>query len=175
MHSTSILLSLAACLVPIFAHPTTGPRAVAGGAFNCGTEPSAEFLATVSEISAAEANGSISQPEISIAAATITVKTYVHVVASSTSSSGGYISASQISKQIAYMNSAYSASGFQFTLTATDYTVNTNWANDGAELAMKKALRKGTYKDLNLYFLLNVGGAGSGLLGVSSVSSSQLK
>lgn len=166
MFSVSILLGLAACLAPATGHPTTGPRAISAStvtAFNCGTEPSAEFLSTVANMSLAEA--AAGPAEISIAA-TITVQTYVHVVASSTSSSGGYISSTQIKNQIAYMNSAYSSSGFQFTLVSTDYTVNTNWANDGAELAMKKALRKGTYKDLNLYFQLNVGGVGSGLLGV---------
>jgi hypothetical protein len=171
MFSASIVLSLAACLVPVLGHPTTGPRAISANAhtaFNCGTEPSAEFLSTVSEMAVAEK----SKSEIGIAAiaATITVQTYVHVVASSTSSSGGYISASQITKQMAYMNSAYAAYGFQFNLVNTSYTVNTNWANDGAELAMKKSLRRGTYKDLNLYFQLNVGGADSGLLGVSRPS-----
>jgi hypothetical protein len=168
MLSLNLLVGLAACLVPTLAHPTTGPRAIdasSHNAFNCGTEPSAEFLAVAEDFAIAEKNGTFAKADFK-SAATITVKTYVHVVAKSTASSGGYISASQITKQIAYMNSAYASTGFQFTLTSTDYTVNTNWANDGAELAMKKALRKGTYKDLNLYFLLNVGGAGSGLLGV---------
>jgi hypothetical protein len=43
-------------------------------------------------------------------------------------------------------------------LAGTDYTVNTNWASDGNELAMKKALRKGSYKALNVYFLYSLGG-----------------
>lgn len=50
------------------------------------------------------------------------------------------------------------ASGFQFTNAGTDWTINTSWASDGAELAMKKALRKGTYKDLNIYFQYAIGG-----------------
>lgn len=33
-----------------------------------------------------------------------------------------------------------------------DYTINTAYASDQDELEMKKALRKGTYADLNLYF-----------------------
>jgi hypothetical protein len=167
MFSIKALISLAACLGPALAHPTTNTRAVVPTRdFACGTEPTAEFLAVAAEMMIAEANGTLSAASDFSAQATISVNTYVHVVASSTSSSGGYITSTQISNQIAYMNSAYASSGFAFVLAGTDYTVSTSWANDGAELAMKKALRKGTYKDLNLYFQLNVGGAGSGLLGV---------
>ena len=48
--------------------------------------------------------------------------------------------------------------GIQFVLAGTDYTINTSWASDGAELAMKKALRKGDYKALNVYFQYAIGG-----------------
>ena len=39
-----------------------------------------------------------------------------------------------------------------------DYTVNPTWAVDGDELAMKKALRKGSYRTLNIYFQKSLGG-----------------
>lgn len=42
--------------------------------------------------------------------------------------------------------------GISFVQAGLDYTINTAWASDQDELAMKKALRKGTYADLNLYF-----------------------
>jgi hypothetical protein len=164
MLSNNFILGLAACIVPAFAHPTTGPRAVnvAHNTFNCGTEPSAEFLATAQDFAAAERNGTFAKVDFSIAA-TVTINTYVHVVGASESE---YITADEVTQQIAYMNDAYSSTGFQFTLTDTDFTTNSDWAVDGAELEMKKALRKGTYADLNLYFLPEVGGANSGLLGV---------
>ncbi|KAI1272208.1 metalloprotease [Xylaria sp. FL0933] len=91
-----------------------------------------------------------------------TVNTYFHVVASSTSLSGGYLTQAMLNDQLAVMNSAYGAHGISFNLVSSDWTVNSNWAADGAEQAMKKALRKGTYSDLNIYFLGNLGG---GLLG----------
>ncbi|KFX94790.1 hypothetical protein O988_06133 [Pseudogymnoascus sp. VKM F-3808] len=92
------------------------------------------------------------------AAATINVNVYFHVVARSNSASDGYVSATQIDNQVKVMNDNYAASGFQFTKAGADWTINTNWASDGAELAMKKSLRKGTYKDLNIYFMYAIGG-----------------
>ena len=64
-----------------------------------------------------------------------------------------------ISNQIRVLNQAYAPHDIAFTLAGTDYTVNSNWANDYNELAMKKALRKGTYKDLNIYIQKSLGGA----------------
>jgi len=63
------------------------------------------------------------------------------------------------------MNESYKPSGISFTLQSTDYTTNAAWsvsATDADEIEMKTALRKGTYEDLNLYFLSDLGG---GLLG----------
>ena len=64
------------------------------------------------------------------------------------------------------MNQAYGPSGFQFNLLGTDFTANDDWAAAGqgsqAELEMKTSLHKGTYENLNLYFLSDLGG---GLLG----------
>lgn len=64
------------------------------------------------------------------------------------------------------MNAAYSGSRFAFNLKSTDYTVNDTLAAAPAdsplELEYKTKLRKGTYKDLNLYFLSDLG---DGLLG----------
>lgn len=55
------------------------------------------------------------------------------------------------------LNDNYAASGFSFTLKGTDRTYNANWARDGDELAMKRKLRKGDYKTLNLYYLSDLG------------------
>ncbi len=61
------------------------------------------------------------------------------------------------------MNNAYGPNGISFRLLATDYTVNDAWATRSQETQMKQALRRGSYNDLNMYFLSDLGG---GLLGI---------
>jgi len=56
------------------------------------------------------------------------------------------------------MNDDFAAAGITFKLAGTTRTVNSVWAADGNELAMKKALRKGDYKTLNVYFQALSGG-----------------
>ncbi|KAL7625833.1 hypothetical protein AAE478_005056 [Parahypoxylon ruwenzoriense] len=90
------------------------------------------------------------------------VNTYFHVVAASTSLADGYLTQQMIDDQLDVMNADYGPHGITFNLVNTDWTVNSNWAADGNELAMKRALRQGTYADLNIYFLGDLGG---GLLG----------
>lgn len=64
------------------------------------------------------------------------------------------------------MNDAYSPLGVSFNLVDTDYTENNRWAAASAEsqteYEMKSALKQGSYADLNLYFLSDLG---DGLLG----------
>ncbi|KAI2608109.1 Metalloprotease [Hypoxylon fragiforme] len=90
------------------------------------------------------------------------VNLYFHVVAASRTVADGYLTQQMIDDQLQVMNDDYGVHGITFNLVSTDWTVNTNWAADGDELAMKRALRKGTYSDLNIYLLGNLGG---GLLG----------
>lgn len=87
------------------------------------------------------------------AAATINVNIYYHVVATSNSASGGYLTQAQLTAQTDVLNDAYAAHGVSFTQAGVDWTVNSNWANDRAEITMKRALRKGTYADMNVYFI----------------------
>jgi hypothetical protein len=152
MHYSTLLTSLAA-LATVFAHPTTDVRA-RGKAPGCLTEPTPEFLAAAREMNVQELNGTIARVSTAdfSAAATITVPVYFHVVAKSTSLSGGYIPTSQLTSQLQVMNDNYAPHGISFVLQGTDYTVNSAWATDGAELTMKKTLRKGDYKTLNIYF-----------------------
>jgi hypothetical protein len=68
----------------------------------------------------------------------------------------------QIALQISRLNTDFSPSGITFTLAATDYTINQTWTQDLHSLDMKKALRKGTYQDLNLYYIRNFQSPGLG-------------
>ncbi len=102
--------------------------------------------------------------------ATVTINVYFHVI-TSTAGVGG-VTAQQISDQIAVLNAAYSASGFQFTLVSTDTTANNSYYGvsygSATERSMKNALRQGTADDLNLYSA----NLGQGLLGWATFPSS---
>ncbi|KAH7156602.1 extracellular metalloprotease [Dactylonectria macrodidyma] len=86
-------------------------------------------------------------------ASSIQVKVYWHVLATSSSVSGGYLTQATLTKQLDVLNAAFAPHSVSFVQAGADWTINSNYANDRAELAMKKALRKGTYADLNVYFL----------------------
>ncbi|GKT97432.1 metalloprotease 1 [Colletotrichum tofieldiae] len=121
--------TLIAALAAMASAAVTGER----GRFGCGThDPSPEHIEISKKLAEEEAANATSGNFRLAAAATINVPTYFHVVASSQTVANGYIT--------------------------TTRTVNPTWAQDGNELAMKSALRKGNYGALNLYFLREVGG-----------------
>jgi len=94
------------------------------------------------------------------AARTQNVNVYFHVVAKDKTLAGGYIPESQLTDQLKALNDQYASTGISFTLKGSDFTVNAEWSAHSAiddstlpiEMAMKTALRKGSYKDLNVYF-----------------------
>lgn len=51
------------------------------------------------------------------------------------------------------MSKDYDNMGFQFALKSVDYTVNADWSSGQNEMDMKKKLRKGGYRSLNLYYV----------------------
>ncbi|KAF2217830.1 hypothetical protein CERZMDRAFT_108458 [Cercospora zeae-maydis SCOH1-5] len=93
------------------------------------------------------------------------IEVYVHVV--STQSKRARYNNAMIQNQMTVMNDAFQGTGFSFELVGFDITVNEAWAKasggSGEETNMKQALHRGTYQDLNLYFLSDLGG---GLLGI---------
>ncbi|KAL8297811.1 hypothetical protein RB597_007153 [Gaeumannomyces tritici] len=125
--------------------------------FGCGApEPTPEQIQIAQAFSIIEAEQAGNHTLVARQAMTVDV--YFHVVASSTSERDGYVTDKQLADQLKAMNSNYAPHGITFVLKGTDRTINTNWASDGNELAMKKALRKGTYRTLNIYFQKAIGG-----------------
>ncbi|KAL1602939.1 hypothetical protein SLS59_004594 [Nothophoma quercina] len=124
---------------------------------SCGT-PNAteEQLQIAQNLQILEAEAGFADSSLA-AAATINVKVYWHVTATAKTVAGGYLTQATLDKQLAVLNKAYAPHGISFTQAGVDWTVNTQYANDKAELAMKKALRKGTYADLNVYFTPGTG------------------
>jgi len=101
------------------------------------------------------------------------ISTYWHVIYASKTYAGGYLTASQISKQIVQMNKDYTGSGVQFKHVWTDYTYNPTWFNSvgpssSYQTAMKKKLRKGGKAALNVYSVGFKQGSGQGLLGYAT-------
>lgn len=57
------------------------------------------------------------------------------------------------------LNQHYKPTGISFTLAGTTRTTNSNWFAGRDESGMKKALHKGTYATLNVYFVQLSGGS----------------
>ncbi|OBR06816.1 Metalloprotease [Colletotrichum higginsianum IMI 349063] len=147
--------TLLAVLAAVASAAVTGER----GRLGCGThEPTPEQIEIAKQLAEQEAAAAnATSGEFSLAAAaTINVNTYFHVVASSQTVANGYITDKMLSDQLAVMNRDFAPHGIAFNLVQTTRTINPTWAQDGNEMAMKRALRKGTYKDLNLYFVRRV-------------------
>ncbi|KAF3919519.1 Ulilysin [Dactylellina cionopaga] len=115
------------------------------------------------------ANARSSWVSASAANRTLTVETYFHVIASDETEANGMVPDDKLQKQLEVMNEHYKSTGIKFDLKDTTKTVNKEWATSSVdendtkvELAMKKALRKGGYDALNVYFRP----LGDGLLGI---------
>ncbi|OAA44542.1 metalloprotease 1 [Beauveria brongniartii RCEF 3172] len=114
------------------------------------TEPSAELLAAAEEMAAQEAT----VDKINTRAdgdVDVIVPTYLHVIASSESK--GYLSTEDVIATIDGMNSDFKGLGFQFDVQNATHTINSTWAANQDPMVMKRQLRKGDYKTLNMYFV----------------------
>ncbi|KAJ7591756.1 metalloprotease [Mycena floridula] len=102
-----------------------------------------------------------------------TLKVYFHVVSANSTLEGGNVPASQIKDQLAVLNETFQIMGLGWRLVNTSRTINQDWyenvgPNMPQQFAMKKALRQGGVKDLNVYSVGFVNGTGEGLLGYST-------
>ena len=111
-----------------------------------------------------------------------TVDTYFHVVsdtASASPSSPNYVTDTMITNQFNTIAIAYTNASIGYHYMGVTRTVNSTWASNGDDLAMKSALRQGTYSSLNVYFQSELQSApgtpgvpsGSVLLGYCSLPS----
>lgn len=98
----------------------------------------------------------------------LNINSYFHVL--STTARAGEFTQDMATQQAAALNKAYNPIGITFTLVNTSFTTNDAWAiGDGTGMDdAKKALRVGTYKDLNLYFHSDLTG---GILGTCTLPS----
>lgn len=131
---------------------------VAGTAFaqqrpRCGTgEPSEAQLEVAHEMGLREAALRQSGVSARQSGSTITVDTWFHVVSAGSSVAQGNVSEQQLADQLDVLNAQYAPYGVSFNLVGTTRTVNSGWADDSNQLAMKRSLRKGDYKTMNVYF-----------------------
>ena len=133
----------------------------------CGTGPPSSALVS--------AHRDLSSPYFTRRAKTtppkILIDTYFHVVYTAARAKSKPITPVMIANQFGALQSAYAASSIAFRLVNTSYTTNDSWASDEADNDMKKALRRGNYSSLNIYFQTNLS---SGPDGTSTGTAAQV-
>ena len=176
------VLGLSAALLPLTG-AGTAVSAVASADVVCevaspgGLEVRAKPGAKVAEPDASQGSGQDllqgREPTSISAAGSITVETWVHVIAKGTRKADGALSDQQVATQMEVLNDSFAGrSGpgaadtpFRFEHAGTTRTVNAAWYDmlpgSAAEREAKTALRRGDEKTLNIY----LSGLGGGLLG----------
>ncbi|CAG7566237.1 unnamed protein product [Fusarium equiseti] len=96
----------------------------------------------------------------------VNINIYNHIIAYNETVQGGYLNAT-VDEQMLLLNETFPKYGFAFNVLSTDWVVNESWAameEYHTLMDMKGALRKGTYADINLYYVPMEGG----LLGIAA-------
>jgi hypothetical protein len=138
--------------------------------FDCGTDAShasEDFLGTIQSLHSGATGGSHATRAVLSARekdnnTAITVDAVFHIVAKEESK--GDITDNMPQAQLDSLNEAYKDYGIQFNLINVTWNTNDAWASGekDADLEMKKQLRQGTYRTLNIYFQTDLTG---GVLG----------
>ncbi|KAI4737375.1 hypothetical protein E4T50_12125 [Aureobasidium sp. EXF-12298] len=170
MHISSILFGLAGLLVSASANPTNN---TVYKHFDCGVDisrASEHFNKTVrlmhQGVFKAHSGTQVAGLTVREAKAPIVVDVAFHIV--TTAAKAGTITQKMADDELAVMNKAYAPSNVSFNRIATTFTVNDAWAvgQDADATAMKNALRNGTYRTLNVYFMTDLTGS---ILGTCSL------
>ncbi|CEJ82721.1 hypothetical protein VHEMI02770 [[Torrubiella] hemipterigena] len=102
-----------------------------------------------------------SLPVLPAAQQDIVIDTYMHIVAESNSTEGGYALRKDVEEQFQVLVDGFKGSGINFTLKDISWTVKKDLSNlRGGTQPQAKALRKGGYNTLNLYYVKFIDGAG---------------
>ncbi|KAF2097395.1 zincin [Rhizodiscina lignyota] len=135
--------------------------------FDCGTNithASDHFLQTSKQLHQSKAKGAPGGKDryhYKRQSSPISVDTYFHIVTKTDPTSVSSVTQDMATNQIQALNKAYSAYNINFNLLNTSFTANDVWAVGAAtadDLAMKNALRQGTYASLNIYFQTDLSG-----------------
>ena len=138
--------------------------------FDCGTDAthaSGDYLDTLKSLHSGPSGGSHASRAVLTARdasnnTAVNVDAVFHIVAKTESK--GDITDDMPQAQLDALNEAYRDYGIQFTLLNVTWNTNDAWAvgDKESDLAMKKQLRQGTYRTLNIYFQTDLTG---GVLG----------
>ncbi|KAL8382717.1 hypothetical protein RB595_006484 [Gaeumannomyces hyphopodioides] len=137
----------------------------------CGTPPlSPAQIQAFKQLAADEAATASTASILSTTAAreVVNITLHYHIVAFNETEAGGNTPASTIEKQVSVLNTIFPPYGFAFNLASTTRSVNASWAaftEFALTIEMKRALRRGSYADLNLYTLQ----PDDGLLGIAAL------
>ncbi|KAI3317794.1 hypothetical protein HD806DRAFT_550156 [Xylariaceae sp. AK1471] len=138
------LFALTALVATILAAPQDGY-------LKCGSEPTEEIIAALEMMAVEESSSNFT---FHPTRESIEVDVYFHVIAGVNEPR---MPDSMLNDQLNVLNNDFAPQGFHFNLKGTTRTVDSVWARDGDEKGMKKFLRKGTYRTLNLYFVKELG------------------
>ncbi len=134
--------------------------------FSCGTEePSAELLATIKHFNERAQRGKGGSPAVRARQAatdysqrSLVINTYFHLVLGSSGGASFEPTQRQVERQLARLQGSFNRQRISFNLRAVTITRNDAWAAGADEAGMKRALRRGSYATLNIYFPNRLGG-----------------
>jgi hypothetical protein len=87
----------------------------------------------------------------------VVIDTFIHVLHNGTTTEQGFLSEEQIEAQMNAINEAFAPYSFRFNLIEAQQIENEDWAYSQFRNEMKYQLHKGSYSDLNLYFVNRMG------------------
>ncbi|KAJ5738246.1 Extracellular metalloprotease [Penicillium malachiteum] len=141
----SVLLIITLCLLAHGSPLISQKRGI------CATEdPDASFLHALQEVKDGEIQSNSSIITSEARNAPIEIETWFHIV--STQANRDQVTDYMINSQLSILQDSYADAGIKYQLQGVTRHVNNLWAKDGDDIAMKTALRKGTYRTLNVYF-----------------------
>lgn len=116
--------------------------------------PDAAFRAEHERLSAFESRPSSGSYDMRRALEPIEIETWFHIVSGETDAD--LVTDEMVILQLHYLQKAYEKASISYRLKGVTRHINETWARNGDDSAMKKALRRGGYSTLNVYFQTNL-------------------